>query len=212
MFPPVEAADEHGFLCWGGDLAPRTLKIAYHSGIFPWPHEGMPLLWFSPPQRAILRFDQLHIGTRLKRELRKNPFEIKINTAFEAVMRGCAQPRGEDEGTWITRPMQRAFGRLHQLGHAHSVEAWRNGELAGGLYGVSWGAYFGGESMFFRESNASKAALIFLVEHLQKRGARWLDCQMMTPHFAALGATEIERAEFMVLLRLALAEPVSLFD
>lgn len=211
MFPPVEAADEDGFLCWGGFLSPLTLRLAYCNGIFPWPHRGAPLLWFAPPRRALLFCDELHLGSRLRRALRANPFEIRVDTVFGEVMRGCAQPRNGESGTWINAEMLRAYGQLHEMGHAHSVEAWRDGQLVGGLYGVSFGAYFCGESMFFRESNASKAALIWLVEHLKARGASWLDCQMMTPHFAEFGAREVERSEFMRLLKVELRRDVRLF-
>ncbi|MBW3636552.1 MAG: leucyl/phenylalanyl-tRNA--protein transferase [Armatimonadetes bacterium] len=211
MFPPVERADEDGVLCWGGVLSPTTLRHAYCGGIFPWPHRGAPLLWFAPPQRALLFCDEFHVGSRLRRFLGRNPFEIRVDTAFGEVMRGCAAPRRGESGTWINAAMLRAYGQLHEMGHAHSIEAWRDGQLVGGLYGVSFGAYFCGESMFFRESNASKAALIWLVEHLQSRGASWLDCQMMTPHFAQFGAREVERSEFMRLLRMALSQENGLF-
>ncbi len=217
MFPPVDFADEHGFLCWGGQLSAKNLRLAYRSGIFPWPHRGLPLLWFAPPKRTLLFCDELHIGSRLKRSLRNRPFEIRVNTQFETVMKGCAAPREADRkegetGTWITPAMQRAYAVLHRQRGAHSVEAWRDGELAGGLYGVQIGAYFCGESMFAREDNASKACLVWLVEHLQNRGATWLDCQMMTPHFAVLGARDVERAEFMRLLGPELEREVGLFE
>lgn len=217
MFPPVESADEDGLLCWGGYLSVETLRLAYHSGVFPWPVEGAPLLWFAPPQRALLFCDELHVGSRLRRFLKANPFQIRTNTCFERVMRECAAPRAADArqgsvGTWITPAMRRAYARLHERGHAHSVEAWQDGELVGGLYGVQFGAYFCGESMFARRSNASKAALLWLVEHLKNRGARWLDCQMMTPHFAAFGAREVPRAEFMRLLAAELKRDLAWFD
>ncbi len=217
MFPPVDSADEDGFLCWGGKLSVATLLDAYRSGIFPWPHPGAPLLWFAPPQRTILFCDELHIGSRLKRYLRANPFEIRVDTAFETVMLECAAPREIDRkaghtGTWITPAMRRAYAAMHRAGHAHSVEAWRDNQIVGGLYGVQIGAYFCGESMFARADNASKAALIWLVEHLQNRGATWLDCQMMTPHFQVLGAREVERREFMQRLKPMLEQEIALFD
>jgi leucyl/phenylalanyl-tRNA--protein transferase len=211
MFPPVETADEDGVLCWGGFVSPTTLRLAYCNGIFPWPHEGAPLLWFAPPQRALLFCDEFHVGSRLRRYLKQNPFEIRVDKAFLDVMRGCAAPRQGESGTWINAAMLRAYAALHEMGHAHSVEAWRDGELVGGLYGVHFGSYFCGESMFFRESNASKAALIWLVAHLQSHGVNWLDCQMMTPHFEAFGAREVERSDFMRLLGEALGKPASLF-
>lgn len=217
MFPPVETADEDGFLCWGGRLSTETLLVAYGSGIFPWPHQGAPLLWFAPPLRTLLWCDELHIGSRLKRALKNQPFEIRVNSCFETVMRQCAAPRESDRkeghvGTWITPAMRRAYAILHRAGNAHSVEAWRDDELVGGLYGVQIGAYFCGESMFARQNNASKAALIWLVEHLRTRGASWLDCQMMTPHFQVLGAREIERAEFMAMLRKETQREIGLFE
>ena len=212
MFPPVESADEDGFLCWGGRLSVETLRLAYRSGIFPWPSENTPILWFAPPQRAILKFDELHVGSRLRRYARQKPFEIRLNTQFDAVTRECAAPRVGENGTWITPAMRRAYGALHRAGDAHSVEAWHDGKLVGGLYGVSLGAYFCGESMFAREDNASKMALLWLIEHLKERGASWLDCQMMTPHFAAFGAREVERETFMGMLGEALEQEVELFD
>lgn len=217
MFPPVETADEDGFLCWGGRLSTQTLLLAYRSGVFPWPHQGAPLLWFAPPHRTLLWCDELHIGSRLKRSLKNRPFEIRVDTQFETVMQACAAPREIDRkeghvGTWITPAMRRAYATLHRQGHAHSVEAWRENELVGGLYGVQIGAYFCGESMFARQDNASKACLVWLVRHLQSRGAQWLDCQMMTPHFEALGARDVERSEFMALLELELEREIGLFE
>lgn len=216
MFPPVETADEDGFLCWGGRLSTETLRLAYSRGIFPWPHENSPMLWFAPPQRALLFCDELHIGSRLKRYLRSNPFEIRVDTAFENVMRECAAPREADRrqghvGTWITPAIRRAYTAMHRAGHAHSIEAWHDNQLVGGLYGVQFGAYFCGESMFARRDNASKAALIWLVSHLKSCGASWLDCEVMTPHFAALGAREVPRDEFMAMLKIELEREIGLF-
>lgn len=216
MFPPVESADEFGVVCWGGEISPESLTAAYHSGIFPWPHRGMPTLWFAPPQRALLWCDELHVGSRLRRYLRRADFEIRFDSAFDEVIEACAQPRWSEgvweRGSWINRAIKSAYKQLHQQGFAHSVEAWQNGELVGGLYGVGWGGYFAGESMFYRRDYASKAAVIALVEHLRERGVRWLDCEVMTPHFEQLGAREVPRAEFMIMLEVALARPVRLFD
>ncbi|PQV63933.1 leucyl/phenylalanyl-tRNA--protein transferase [Abditibacterium utsteinense] len=216
MFPPVESADEDGFLCWGGRLSVATLHLSYRSGIFPWPQQDSPVLWFAPPRRALLFCDELHIGSRLARYLKAKPFEIRVNTQFETVMRECAAPRESDRreghvGTWITPQMQRAYAALHRAGNAHSVEAWQDNQLVGGLYGVQFGAYFCGESMFARQDNASKAALIWLVKHLQSCGATWIDCQMMTPHFQVLGAREVERSEFTAMLQYELSREIELF-
>lgn len=211
MFPSVDRADEDGLLCWGGDLKPKTLIFAYQNGIFPWPHRGMPLLWFAPPRRAILHFDDLKLNARLKRSLRNSGFEIRFDSAFGEVIRACAAPRwydGEWEpNTWIGPEMIAAFEKLHQMGHAHSVETWLNDELVGGLYGVNFGAFFGGESMFHRVPNASKAAIVALTEKMGAGGASWLDCQLMTPHFAALGARDVARPDYMKMLKKALQRP-----
>jgi leucyl/phenylalanyl-tRNA--protein transferase len=232
MFPPLECADDDGLLAIGGELSEATLARAYSSGIFPWPIEGLPLLWFAPPQRAVLFFDEFHVSRRLQRELRASRFQIRIDTNFESVILACAAPREHESGTWITDEIREAYTRLHrapkqnaacanncnvknfgaQKLQAHSIETYCDGELVGGLYGVSLGAYFCGESMFHRASAASKAALIFLVEHLKNRGASWIDIQMMTPLFASFGAREIEREEFVKMLQAAQSQPVSLFD
>jgi leucyl/phenylalanyl-tRNA--protein transferase len=212
VFPPVEWADDDGLLAFGGDLDPLTLECAYRQGIFPWPVEGLPLLWFAPPKRAVLFFDEFRVSTRLRRELRQKDFQIKIDSAFEQVMEGCAAPRKDEEGTWILPEMQQAYARLHRKGIAHSVETWKDGELVGGLYGVSWGSYFCGESMFHVQSGASKAALVYLVEYLRGRGATWIDIQMMTPHFASFGAREIPRDNFQGLLNAAFNQSTCLFE
>jgi leucyl/phenylalanyl-tRNA--protein transferase len=212
MFPPVELATEDGLLAIGSDLEVETLQLAYRSGIFPWPVEGYPLLWFAPPQRALLHFDEFHVSQSLRKLLRKKPFEIRIDYDFTGVMMACANARKYREGTWITDDMITAYSDLHAAGHAHSVETYLDGKLVGGLYGVSWGAYFCGESMFFKETGASKVAVVALVEHLQARGATWLDTQMMTPHFASFGTRLVPRAEFMKKLQHALAQPVQMFD
>ncbi|MBV9468903.1 MAG: leucyl/phenylalanyl-tRNA--protein transferase [Abitibacteriaceae bacterium] len=211
MFPPVEAANADGLLAVGGKLSVSTLREAYHNGIFPWPVEDFPLLWFAPPRRAILPFDQFHISRRLQRTLRHANFEMRINTNFEAVIRACAEQRQDAEGTWITDEMLEAYIALHQAGDAHSVETYQNGELVGGLYGVAFGSYFAGESMFYKVSDASKAALVHLVEYLQTKGATWLDAQMMTLLFANFGACEIPRRRFMKMLKIALEQPTKLF-
>ncbi len=211
MFPPVESANDDGVVAIGGDLRPEILREAYRSGIFPWPVEDLPLLWFAPPRRALLFLDEFHTPRRLARQLRADPFEIRFDTNFLAVIESCSAARKDAEGTWITDDMIAAYTHLHELGEAHSVEAYRDGQLAGGLYGVSWGGYFAGESMFHTAGGASKAALVGLVEQLRQHGAKWIDVQMMTPLFASFGAREVPRAEFMGLLRDALAESTALF-
>lgn len=208
VFPPVECADEDGFLAWGGDLEPETLRLAYQSGIFPWPMENLPLLWFAPPQRAILCCADLHISHSLKKSLRRQPWEIRFDTDFNGVIEACAGAyRLGQDGTWITDDIRGAYKRLHQSGEAHSVEVYLNGELVGGLYGVNWGGYFAGESMFHRVSGASKVALVHLVEHLKGQGVEWLDCEVLNPLFQSFGAIEIPRNEFMALLKAALKMP-----
>jgi leucyl/phenylalanyl-tRNA--protein transferase len=215
MFPPVEYADEDGLLCWGGEATPETLRAAYRAGVFPWPHEGMPMLWFAPPQRGILFLDEFHLNARTRRYIRSTGFEIRVDTAFSRVVRACGEPRMYqgvwETGTWVTKEIVRSYTSLHRTGEAHSVEAYLDGELVGGLYGVSWGLYFCGESMFYKTSNASKAALQWLVEHMRERGATFLDCQLITPHFAAVGARELDRSDFMRLLEQAMTSKQKLF-
>lgn len=212
MLPPLETADEDGLLAIGGDLSGETLTRAYHSGIFPWPIEDFPTLWFAPPQRCVLLLAEFHVSKRLRRDLKKTHFEYSIDGDFASVIKSCAAPRAYEKKTWILPEMQSAYGELHRAGHAHSVEVHAQGALVGGLYGVSWGNYFCGESMFHRVDNASKAALIFLVEHLQSRGATWLDVQMPTPLFLSFGARLILRGEFMALLGDAMKSEIALFD
>jgi leucyl/phenylalanyl-tRNA--protein transferase len=195
----------------GDDLRVDTLRDAYRHGIFPWPHERLPLPWFSPRRRTVLFFDQLHVGRTLRRAQR-GPLRFTIDRAFADVIKACAEsPRGEDGGTWIGPDIIEAYTRLHRAGDAHSVEAWDGDALAGGLYGVDAGGVFTGESMFHRRPNASKLALLFLVEHLRARGAAWLDCQVSTPHMHALGAREIGRARFLDMLADAQARGLRLF-
>ncbi len=183
----------------GDDLSPETLVWAYGQGVFPWPITGYPLLWFCPPQRAVLDFDRLHVPERLARARRHSPLTFTIDKAFDQVIASCRQsPRPGQGGTWITPPMLAAYQTLHRFGYAHSAEAWdAGGELQGGLYGVSVGGVFCGESMFHRVPNASKFALLFLCDALKAQGLSWIDIQVMTPHLAALGATEIPRDEFL---------------
>ena len=198
-FPPVGQAlrAPNGLLAAGGDLAPARLLEAYRHGIFPWFNAGEPILWWSPDPRMVLHPAEFRISRSLRRILRNKTYEIRVDTAFEQVMRTCAAPRRTQAGTWIHEDMIAAYSELHRMGYAHSVEAWRNGELAGGLYGVSIGRMFYGESMFSRSADASKAALAHLAAQLQRWNFGMIDCQMSTPHLASLGAREIPRTEFI---------------
>ncbi len=212
VIPPRLAGDAD-VVGVGDDLSPDTLLWAYRHGIFPWPMDGYPLLWFCPPRRAVLDFNALHVSERLTRARRRSDFTYTLDTAFDAVIARCRHsPRPGQPGTWITAAVQSAYRVLHRLGHAHSAEVWdAGGSLVGGLYGVSAGGVFCGESMFHSASNASKFALLFLCEHLQKRGSSWIDIQVMTPHLAALGAREIPRGEFLDRLEQEQARRLVLF-
>jgi len=197
VFPDPELAED-GLLAIGGDLGTPRLLLAYRKGIFPWYGEGDPLLWWSPPQRALLRPGHLHLSARTRRQLRQRPFEIRCDSAFEAVIGHCSRvPRPGQDGTWITREMRRAYVALHHAGHAHSVEAWRDGELRGGLYGVSMGGAFFGESMFSLEAEASRAALAALDARLAAWGFTMLDGQLPHEGLAAYGFKALPRALFL---------------
>jgi leucyl/phenylalanyl-tRNA--protein transferase len=205
LFPDPEDAEPGGLLAVGGDLEPERLLLAYSLGIFPWFDETTPILWHSPDPRMVLLPEELKISRRLARTLRKHPFEIQLDTAFEAVVRACADaPRAGGEGTWITPDMIEAYRRLHELGFAHSAEAWRRGELVGGLYGVSLGACFFGESMFTRRSDASKAAFVTLVRQLRAWRFELVDCQIHSDHLARFGARDWSRRDFLARLARAL--------
>jgi len=198
-FPPVEFAlrDPNGLLAAGADLSPERLLDAYARGIFPWFGDDDPLLWWSPDPRMVLACADLRISRSLRRVLRSGRFHVTMDTAFAEVMAGCAEARPEQDGTWITPEMTEAYARLAALGFAHSVEAWTDGRLAGGLYGVAIGRMFFGESMFSRVSDASKVALVHLVRQLERWGLPIIDCQMSTPHLASLGARDVARADFV---------------
>ena len=213
-FPDPRDTGPEGVVAVGGDLHPDSLRLAYGQGIFPWPHAGLPLLWFCPPERAILDFSRLHVGRRLARIRRASRLTFTIDQAFEQVIAGCRHARRPGQpGTWITPGMEYAYCRLHRDGDAHSVEAWDEaGALVGGVYGVDAGGAFCGESMFHTQPNASKLALLFLVDHLAARGANFMDIQMLTPHMEALGAVEIPRNEFLARLRMAQASGLPLFE
>lgn len=184
---------------FGDPLTVENLRTAYRLGIFPWHVDGLPLPWYCPEKRAILEFTELHIPRSLERARRRSTFTFTIDKDFPRVIESCSRvARKGEAGTWITSDFIRAYVGLHERGLAHSVETWNaNGELVGGVYGVDAGGVFCGESMFHTETNASKLALLFLIEHLQNRNATWLDAQVMTPHIRALGAKEIRRSEFL---------------
>ncbi len=204
-FPPPHLAIREGLLAVGGDLSVDRLTLAYRQGIFPWYAEDDPILWWSPDPRLVLFPHELHISRSLRRLMKKGRFRFTLDHAFGEVIRGCAAVRGENHpGTWIVPEMISAYESLHAAGLAHSVEVWCEGQLAGGLYGVSLGRTYFGESMFTRVSNASKAALIVLVQHLQQAGFDLIDCQVTTPHLKQFGAREIPRAQFMRILRRSL--------
>jgi leucyl/phenylalanyl-tRNA--protein transferase len=209
-FPPVEFAmrDPNGLLAAGADLSPHRLLDAYANGIFPWFGEDDPLLWWSPDPRMVLFTGELHVSRSLRRVARSSRFQITLDLAFREVMRGCGEPREGQEGTWITPAMMDAYTDLARRGHAHSVEAWEDGSLAGGLYGVAIGRMFFGESMFARRSDASKVAFVYLVRQLERWGVPMIDCQMSTSHLASLGAREIPRVEFLDRLRHLVNEPM----
>ncbi len=198
-FPPVEEAEEIGLLAIGGDLLPQRLLLAYSLGIFPWYNPGEPILWWSPDPRCVLFPAQVHISRSLRKILQRGDFQVTFDRDFTAVIEACRQMRTE-QGTWITPEMERAYVDLHRLGFAHSVECWQQGQLVGGLYGISLGRCFFGESMFSRVANASKVALVTLCRQLQQQGFRLIDCQQTSEHMLTLGATEISRATFCHLL------------
>jgi leucyl/phenylalanyl-tRNA--protein transferase len=207
LFPPPEEAEE-GLLAVGGDLRPERLLLGYAGGIFPWYEEGQPILWHSPDPRFVLRAGDLHVPRSVERTIRRGTYRVTLDAAFGEVIAGCAAaPRPGQEGTWITREMREAYAALHELGFAHSVEAWEGGRLAGGLYGVSLGAAFFGESMFARAPDASKVAFVTLVRQLVRWGIDLVDCQVETEHLARFGARPWPRRRFLAALRRALRRP-----
>ncbi|MBF0622730.1 MAG: leucyl/phenylalanyl-tRNA--protein transferase [Magnetococcales bacterium] len=201
IFPPVALAEPNGLLAVGGDLSVERLLAAYRAGIFPWYSEMDPLMWWSPNPRMILLPDQLHVSRSLRKLIRKKPFKITINRAFDQVIRACSQER-EESGTWIIPEMIDAYVTLHNQGYALSVEAWQHQpdsppQLVGGAYGVCIGKAFFGESMFYRAPNASKVAFVYLVQHLHQHGYTLIDCQMNTDHLTRFGAFEVPRSAFL---------------
>ena len=207
--PALAETEPNGLLAVGGDLSPQRLRSAYRLGIFPWYGAGQPILWWSPDPRLVLFPDRLRISRSLRKTLRRGAFTVSLDRDFGAVIRACAAPRADAGGTWIVPAMARAYERLHVLGLAHSAEAWRGDELAGGLYGVAMGRVFFGESMFSRASDASKVALAYLARCLSDWGYALIDCQVYTPHLASLGAVAMPRAEFQRRLAEAIDQPVA---
>jgi leucyl/phenylalanyl-tRNA---protein transferase len=212
-FPdPRRTVSYGGIVAIGGSLNAANLLSAYRQGIFPWPIDDWPLTWFCPEERAILDFKNLHVPRSLSKIKRRAPFRLTIDQNFRAVIEACASvTRMGEDGTWITPEMIRAYCELHRSGHAHSVEAWEGDRLVGGLYGVDAGGAFAGESMFFLRPNASKLALLHLVEHLAARGLDWIDIQVMTPHMKALGAKLMSRDAFLEKLAEARSRNLNLF-
>jgi leucyl/phenylalanyl-tRNA--protein transferase len=207
QFPPVHLAEE-GLLALGGDLRPERLLLGYTQGIFPWYAENLPILWHSPDPRMVMTTRELVVQRSLRKAIRKRPYELRMDTAFVRVLEGCAAaPRPGQSGTWLISEMIDAYTRLHDLGFAHSIEAWDGDALAGGLYGVSLGAAFFGESMFARAPDASKIAFVAAVRQLDAWGIGLIDCQVHTEHLERFGAHEVPREEYLKMLRIALDHP-----
>ncbi len=208
VFPHPDLADGQGLLAVGGDLSPERLLFAYENGIFPWFSDGDPILWWSPDPRMILYPDDFKISKSLRQTIRNAGFEVRFDTAFEKVITNCAKvPRTGENGTWITSEMKEAYIELHKLGYAHSVETYHKGKLAGGLYGVSLGKAFFGESMFHIERDASKVALFYLIEKVKKWNFHFIDAQMETAHLKSLGAVTVPRHDFLKMLKEAVGHP-----
>ena len=208
VFPPPDLANPEGILAIGGDLSIDRLLLAYKKGIFPWYSEGEPIIWWSPDPRFILKPSELKVSKSMKQVLRKGIFSITYDQAFSRVIQNCKKsPRPGQTGTWITADMEAAYIALHQAGFAHSVEVWQDKELVGGLYGVSLGNCFMGESMFASVSNASKAGFITLVQALEKKGFGMIDCQVYTSHLASFGAVEVPRDQYLKELDYCLSQP-----
>ncbi len=201
-FPPVSQASPEGIVAIGGDLSPERLMLAYRSGIFPWFEDDEPILWWSPPERMVLFFDELKISKSMRNILNREIYSVTFNTAFRKVIANCRDIKRDGQAsTWITPEMTEAYCRLHEMGFAKSVEVWHNGQLVGGLYGIDLGHTFCGESMFSKASNASKVAFIALAKELQSAGYKLLDCQVHNDHLESLGAREISREDFLEILR-----------
>jgi len=214
FFPPAELAEPEGVVLFGGRLTSEWLLDAYAHGIFPWPiFDGTDIMvWWSPDPRAVIELDELRISRRLQRTCRGRRFEVSADRDFAGVLEGCSTAGDREHNTWLTPAMIEAYRELHALGHAHSVEVWREGRLVGGTYGVAIGGFFSGESMFHRESDASKVALVYLVHHLRARGYSLFDIQQCTPHTLSLGASEIPREQYLRRLGEAIKQPVAFGD
>ncbi len=208
--PSLALRDPDGLLAVGGDLSPERLLLAYRMGIFPWYDQSQPLLWWSPDPRAVLEPDKLHVSRSLARLARRGQYRLTVNTAFEQVIRHCRQLRETQEaGTWITPGIEQAYCRLHQLGHAHSVEVWQQEQLVAGLYGIGLGKLFCGESMFHRVDNGSKLAMLGLCRHLHRHGGELIDCQLPNPHLMSLGVTSWPRSRFLHKLKELQQQPLT---
>jgi leucyl/phenylalanyl-tRNA--protein transferase len=208
VFPRPELAEPNGLLAVGGDLSAERLVVAYAAGIFPWYDDRTPILWYSPDPRMVLHAGELEVSRSLQKTMRRGAYEVRLDTAFEQVIDGCARaPRPGQDSTWITADMREAYVELHRRGVAHSAEAWCDGELCGGLYGVSLGGAFFGESMFAARPDASKVAFVTLMRQLAAWGIDLVDCQVKTAHLARFGAREQPRAEFLRALREAMSRP-----
>lgn len=208
-FPPPEGADDSGLVAVGGDYRPERLLLAYSLGIFPWPHPPYePLLWFSPDPRFVLPLDRVEIQRSLRKAIRRDPYVIRFDTRFRDVMKACSKvPRPGQKGTWITPDLIDGYVALHELGYAHSIEAYQDDRLVGGLYGVSVGRVFCGESMFADADDASKIAFVTLLGHLRRWGFAFVDCQVYTDHLARFGAVDVDRSEYLDALHHAVAHP-----
>jgi leucyl/phenylalanyl-tRNA--protein transferase len=214
FFPPAEELDSEGLVGFGGQLTPEWLLDAYQHGIFPWPigDPDMPIAWWSPDPRAVIELERFHVPRRLARTIRSGRFELSYDRDFAGVIHGCATVPDRIGQTWLTPPMIEAYLRLFELGHAHSVEVWHGGRLVGGTYGVAIAGLFAAESMFYCVRDASKVALVHLVDRLRARGYSLLDIQQLTPHIVQFGALEIPRTEYLARLAKALAQPVTFGD
>jgi leucyl/phenylalanyl-tRNA--protein transferase len=198
LFPDPAEAEPSGLIGVGGDLEPKRLILGYQCGLFPWYAEGQPILWWSPDPRMVLQTAEFHVPRSLAKVVRRGDYRITLDTSFDRVLRACAAtPRPGQDGTWLTREMEAAYLQMHELGYAHSCEAWRGDELVGGLYGVSIGGFFSGESMFAHAPDASKVAFVHLIEQLSRWGYPLIDCQVHTAHLERFGAREIPRADYL---------------